>query len=202
MRILLAQDEAHNGSKVQMLLELAGHSVHRVTSGAQAIAAFQADPFPVIVADLENARPNGYELCRHIRARLPSEYVYIILLVASGTEFRFQEAEAAQVDDVLAIPVEADILRARIRVAERILHLYEELDRLRGLIPICAYCKKIRNRQGIWQQMEVYISEHSHAMFSHTICSECAKHEFSNVIEARSKNQRPDDLDIADDPIP
>ncbi|MDJ0782248.1 MAG: PAS domain-containing protein [Desulfosarcinaceae bacterium] len=46
---------------------------------------------------------------------------------------------------------------------------------LRGLLPVCSFCKKIRNDQGYWQQLEAYIQEHSEAVFSHSICRECAK---------------------------
>jgi PAS domain S-box-containing protein len=48
-----------------------------------------------------------------------------------------------------------------------------ELRNLRGLLPICVRCKRIRNDKGYWQQVEVYISEHSEADFSHGICPSC-----------------------------
>jgi len=183
MRILLAEDNPHGGNRnrLQLLLEMIGHNVERVTSGTEAFAQFEAEPFPVVIADLAFPDLDGFELCRRIRARQKAEYVYIIILVPPDTGFRFREAESADVDDVLLLPVEPDILRARLRVAERMLRLYEELDRLRGLIPICAYCKKIRQEQGLWEQMEAYITEHSHALFTHTICPECAKREFGSI---------------------
>ncbi len=46
---------------------------------------------------------------------------------------------------------------------------------LSGLLPICASCKKIRDDQGYWQQVEVYIQDHSKAEFSHGLCPDCAK---------------------------
>jgi len=61
---------------------------------------------------------------------------------------------------------------------------FAELDRLQGLIPICAYCKKIRQEQGTWQQLEAYLTEHSHALFSHTICPECKEREYSEFLRA------------------
>jgi len=51
----------------------------------------------------------------------------------------------------------------------------DEVKTLRGFIPICASCKKIRDDKGFWQQVEVYISTHSDAQFSHGICPECVK---------------------------
>lgn len=46
---------------------------------------------------------------------------------------------------------------------------------LKGLLPICASCKKIRNDQGYWQKVEVYIEDHSEVAFSHSVCPECAR---------------------------
>jgi hypothetical protein len=50
-----------------------------------------------------------------------------------------------------------------------------EVMTLRGIIPICAYCKKVRDDKGYWNQIESYIKDHSEADFSHSICPECAK---------------------------
>ncbi len=51
----------------------------------------------------------------------------------------------------------------------------QEIKTLSGLLPICAWCKKIRNDTGYWQQIEGYISEHTAAEFSHGICPTCAE---------------------------
>ena len=53
-----------------------------------------------------------------------------------------------------------------------------EVKTLRGFLPICAYCKKIRDDQGYWSQIETYIRKHSDAEFSHSICPDCAKKHF------------------------
>ena len=50
-----------------------------------------------------------------------------------------------------------------------------QVKTLRGLLPLCAYCKKVRDDQGYWNQIEAYVAEHSHADFSHGICPECAQ---------------------------
>ncbi|HEY4910782.1 MAG TPA: GAF domain-containing protein, partial [Methylomirabilota bacterium] len=59
-----------------------------------------------------------------------------------------------------------------------------EVTRLQGMLPICSYCKKIRNDQNSWEQLESYISEHSHATFSHGICPDCR-----NTVVARELEQ-------------
>jgi hypothetical protein len=50
-----------------------------------------------------------------------------------------------------------------------------EVKTLSGFLPICSYCKKIRDDQGYWEQIESYIGEHSDAVFSHSVCQECAE---------------------------
>lgn len=56
-----------------------------------------------------------------------------------------------------------------------------EIKQLRGIIPICALCRKIRDDEGFWQQVEVYISQHTDAVFSHGICPECAEKSYPEV---------------------
>jgi len=69
-------------------------------------------------------------------------------------------------------------------VQERTAALRSALDNiktLRGLLPMCAWCKKIRSDEGYWEQVETYIEEHSHASFTHGICPECLKKAISGL---------------------
>lgn len=56
-----------------------------------------------------------------------------------------------------------------------------ELQELRGLLPICSHCKRIRNDQGNWEQLESYISHHSRADFSHGLCPECLRKYYAEL---------------------
>lgn len=56
-----------------------------------------------------------------------------------------------------------------------------EIKALSGLLPICSYCKKIRDDHGYWNQIEKYIHDHSDAEFSHSICPECAKKHYPDI---------------------
>jgi PAS domain S-box-containing protein len=56
-----------------------------------------------------------------------------------------------------------------------------EIRQLRGFLPICAYCKKIRDDEGYWNQLEKYVSEHSQAQFSHSICPACLERELAKL---------------------
>jgi hypothetical protein len=59
----------------------------------------------------------------------------------------------------------------------------EEVKTLQGLLPICSYCKRIRDDQGYWKQIEVYIAAHSHADFSHGLCPECGLQHYPDIFK-------------------
>lgn len=64
-----------------------------------------------------------------------------------------------------------------------------EIQTLRGIIPICGYCKKIRDDEGVWNQLEAYIHTHSDAQLSHGICPECYEMQLRDL--NRQQNQYP-----------
>ena len=84
-------------------------------------------------------------------------------------------ATDAGVDDFLTKPFDRPTIRMRLRVAERILRFTTEIRQLQDLIPICAYCRKIRNDADYWQLAETYISEQTGSNFTHGMCPDCAK---------------------------
>jgi hypothetical protein len=68
-----------------------------------------------------------------------------------------------------------DVLLKERKITAELRRALAEIKILQGILPICASCKKIRSEQNEWQQMEVYITDHSKAQFSHGLCPECAK---------------------------
>ncbi|NNG01506.1 MAG: hypothetical protein HKM93_19115 [Desulfobacteraceae bacterium] len=64
---------------------------------------------------------------------------------------------------------------------QELLKVLEEIKTLRGIIPICSYCKKIRDEKGAWDQMETYIQTHSLASFSHGLCPECFEKQMGKI---------------------
>jgi PAS domain S-box-containing protein len=69
----------------------------------------------------------------------------------------------------------------RNQLYEELKQVVSELKVLKGIIPICSYCKKIRDDKGFWNQVESYISKHSEADLSHSICPECAKRLYPDM---------------------
>ena len=110
---------------------------------------------------------DGLHLCRRVRERSGAEYVYFILLTGrDATQENQMAATDAGVDDFLSKPLDFGELWMRLRVAERILRYTTQLRQLEELLPICSYCKKIRDDGNYWQQIEAYISERTGSDFS------------------------------------
>jgi hypothetical protein len=65
-----------------------------------------------------------------------------------------------------------------------------EIKTLRGIIPICSFCKKIRDDKGYWDQVEVYVRQHTEANFSHSICPECAEEHYGKYLHPPKKESQ------------
>ena len=130
---------------------------------------------------------DGLELCRRIRAEDRTKYTYIILLTALGSKENYLEGRNAGADDFISKPFEKDQLATRLRVAERILLLQAEVRQLEGLLPICMYCKKIRDNNDNWSQIDQYINQQTDISFSHGICPACYETQVKPEMEAMSK---------------
>jgi DNA-binding response OmpR family regulator len=173
MRILIAEDDAASRVLLEATLKKLGHEVITTADGRSAWEAYQRGGIYLVISDWMMPEVDGLALCRLIRGQARSRYTYIILLTALGGKGRYLEGMEAGADDFIAKPFDRDELQARLRVAERILSLQAEVNELEGLLPICSYCKKIREGDSTWVQIEQYINERTDASFSHGICPEC-----------------------------
>jgi DNA-binding response OmpR family regulator len=129
----------------------------------------------VVVSDWRVPEIDGLQLCRKIRER-GGDYVYFILISSlKVTRERQNEALIAGVDDFLRKPVDPDELGMRLHVAERIIGFTNQVKKLESILPICGYCKKVRNDEKYWQEIEDYYAKHQGTRFSHGICPDCYK---------------------------
>ncbi len=188
MKILVAEDQVVSRHILQSTLRKWGYEVIAAEDGARALEILQEKDAPQLaILDWLMPGMDGIEICRMLRQSAQTQSVYVILLTArSGQEDKIHGLESGA-DDYVTKPFDRDELRARVQVGARVLQLQgalaqrvrqleEALSRvkqLQGLLPICSYCKKIRDDRNYWQQVEGYISEHSEAQFSHGICPEC-----------------------------
>ncbi|MDB6168222.1 MAG: response regulator [Verrucomicrobia bacterium] len=184
MKILTVEDEPVSRAVLRHALARLGHETVEAADGKEAWSLLQGEHLRLIISDWMMPRVDGLELCRRIRGASAPEYTYFILLSArdNSEENQFTAMEAG-VDDFLTKPLSAHDLWTRLRVAERILRSTTHLHQLEGMLPICSYCKKIRDDQNYWQQIERYLSEHSRAEFSHSICPDCYRQNALPQIE-------------------
>jgi DNA-binding response OmpR family regulator len=174
VKILAVEDDLVSRAVLRQALKKLGHEVIETGNGEEALAHLQREPFRVVVSDWAMPKVDGLELCRRIRAMVGLEYTYFILLTARDDSGENQQAAAdAGVDDFLTKPLNFDELWNRLRVAERILRFATQVRQLEEMMPICAYCKKIRDDQNYWQQIESYINLRTGSEFSHSICPDC-----------------------------
>jgi DNA-binding response OmpR family regulator len=177
MKILMVDDDPAARMVLGELLEHAGHEVVTASGGHAAWAALQRGYFPLVLLDRLMPDLDGVELCRRIRARRQTKYTYVILVTMVGGKEPYLEGMDAGADDYFSKPFDPDELRARFRVAERVLDLQNELAHFRGLLPVCAYCKAIRDEHGAWVSVERYIQERTPISISHGICPPCYRSE-------------------------
>ncbi|MEO5957560.1 MAG: response regulator transcription factor [Opitutaceae bacterium] len=176
MKILTVEDDAVARTVLRQALRRLGHEVAEAADGEAAWERLQTEQVRVVVSDWAMPRSDGLELCRRIRARAGKDYIYFILLTGrDATEENQIVAGDAGVDDFLIKPLDFGELWTRLRVAERILRYTTQVRQLEEMMPICSYCKKIRDDQNYWQQLEGYISERTGSDFSHSVCPDCYK---------------------------
>ena len=174
MKILIAEDDPVSVKILQFTLEHYRHEVVTAADGAEAWQHFDRDPVRVVVSDWMMPGLDGLQLCQKIRERPKTDYTYFILLTAINTgRDNLRKAMDAGIDDFLSKPLDREAIMMRLRVAERILEFTTQIRQLKELIPICMYCKRVRDDTNYWDQVETYIHTHTGSNFSHGICPDC-----------------------------
>jgi phosphoserine phosphatase RsbU/P len=185
---LIAEDDMVSRVLLEATLIKWGYEVTVACDGIAAWELLQSDdPPPLAILDWMMPGLDGLQICRKIRDIPTTTPPCLILLTAKGRREDIVTGLQAGADDYVTKPFDREELHARVQVGMRIIELQHSLaDRvkaleealarvkqLQGLLPICSYCKKIRDDQNYWQQVENYISKHSEAQFSHSICPDC-----------------------------
>lgn len=194
MNILVVDDDPTLRFILQGALAQMGHSVALAKDGVEALHAFEKCHVPLVISDMLMPGLDGLELCRRIRKADRSQYTYLILLTAVEGKSSYLDGMNAGADDFITKPFDKEVLAARISVADRILKLQSQVKQLAGLLPICALCKKVRDDQNYWHQVESFISRHTDATFTHSYCPDCFK-KLLNEIEDASPVQTEDKVE-------
>ncbi len=198
MRILIAEDDLVSRKMLEATLNRWGYDIVITSDGEAAWNILKAPDAPSLaILDWMMPGLDGVDVCRNVRARPGADPTYIILLTAKGNKADIVDGLQAGADDYVVKPFDRDELRARVQagvrivelqtaLAERVRQLEDAVARvktLQGLLPICSYCKRVRNDGDYWQQVESYVSDHTDARFSHGICPDC----YENVVRPQLK---------------
>lgn len=208
MKVLIADDDHTSRIILEKSLVKWGYEVISVPDGVEAWQRCNApDPPKLVILDWMMPGMDGIEVCRRVREKVLSKPSYIILLTARNAKEDIVVALEAGADDYITKPFDFRELGSRVKVGQRVIELQcalknrvmeledalSKVKQLQGLLPICSYCKKIRNDENYWQEIEKYIVEHSGADFSHGICPDCyakVASEFERL-KASSVDQKP-----------
>jgi DNA-binding response OmpR family regulator len=192
--LLIVDDDLKNLRVLLDLLKDFGFAISVARNGEEALERASRRPPDLILLDVMMPGLDGFETCRRLKADQTTAEVPIIFMTAlADVESKLKGFEMGGVDYVTK-PIEYQEILARLNAHLTIRRLQQDLaaknaelqakneqlqqalaqvKKLSGLLPICANCKKIRDDQGYWQDVAVYIQEHSEADFTHGICPDC-----------------------------
>jgi len=202
MKILIAEDDPISRRILEATLLKWGYKVCLAIDGTQAWDILQGENAPTLaILDIMMPGLDGLEVCRRVRQLPTPTPPYIIMLTAMASKDEVVNGIQAGANDYLSKPFHRDELKARVAVGAQMLELQRNLaervkeleaalsqvKQLQGMLPICSYCKKIRNDQNYWQRVEGYISDHTDVEFSHGICPDCHCRVMDELAERRKE---------------
>lgn len=204
MKILVAEDDAVTRKLLESSLGRLGLDVIAVADGNAAWNALETlkgkDAPELAVFDWMMPGLEGIQILRRLRTTPGFELLYVILLTSRTDKEDVAYGLAAGANDYIAKPFDPSELEARVRVGERMVKLQRSLaarvaelevalahvQRLQGLLPICSYCKKVRNETNYWEQVDSYLMSHSDVKLTHGICPTCMDTMMKHLDEAAS----------------
>ncbi len=202
MKILVADDDTVTRTILVSTLSKFGWDVITASDGNAAWGILQGlkgkDAPGLVLLDWMMPGLDGIELCRKLRTTPGFELTYIILLTSRTEKEDLAMGLTAGANDYITKPFDSGELKARVRVGERMVKLQTALaDRVReledalahvrslqGLLPICSYCKMVRNEDNYWEQVERYITTRSDLELTHSVCPTCAEKVMKEIDDA------------------
>jgi AmiR/NasT family two-component response regulator len=211
LSVLIAEDDALiNEGTADQLRRLGYALAGQAYDAVQAVELAALNHPSVVLMDLQMIDPDtgredrlaGLKAARVLQECCP---VAVVLLTAHESPDLIREAGQAGVSAYVVKPVRDNdldraiaIARARFEDLLELRRLSAELQRsneelqaalasvrtLSGLLPICAYCKKIRDDQGYWHQVELYIQKHAEVQFTHGFCPDCCRKFYPEIFPA------------------
>ncbi|HET9220891.1 MAG TPA: response regulator [Roseiflexaceae bacterium] len=195
--VLIVDDDPANLELLFQHLSQAGYRVLVAETGQLALERAELAQPEAILLDVMMPGMDGFETCRRLKQQATTQAIPVIFMTALADTADKVKGFAAGGVDYVTKPFQPEELLARVQAHTTVYLLQKELrrknselevalsqvKRLSGLLPICASCKKIRDDQGYWQDVAVYIQDHSEAELSHGLCADCAKRLYPELYE-------------------
>jgi CheY-like chemotaxis protein len=195
--VLVVDDQPVNLSLVEKILADLPVKIIKCTSGKEAIQIAKEKKLALVLMDVQMPEMDGFETANELKKMDNTKDTPIIFVTAVGTdtEHVIKGYEAGAVDYLIK-PVTPFVLKTKVQIFldmnekyeeidDKLVHLEQKnrefrnsLDNMRmnqGLIPICSWCRNIRNDEGQWEKVEEYIHRISAAEFTHGVCPHCAE---------------------------
>lgn len=208
LSVLYVEDDAAAREEIAVFLKRRVAGLVTASNGEEGLALFRRDRPDLVVTDIQMPVMNGLTMARAMR----EEYrgIPIIVTTAHSDIANMLEAIDIGVDQYVMKPVDSGKLAAAVekcaeiieyrRAHKRFLAEREqliadlrkalaEIKTLQGILPICSFCKKIRDDKEVWTQLENYISEHTDAQFSHSFCPDCARKMYPKYFPAKEEKK-------------
>jgi sigma-B regulation protein RsbU (phosphoserine phosphatase) len=201
MRIVIADDDIVLRHALTVRLKQWGYEPVVCVDGGEARSVlFGESAPPIAILDWNMPCVDGLNLCTELRNDPRTASIYVLMLTGKSTKDDVVAGLDGGVDEYLVKPFDWRELRARVAngariaalqqsLAARVEELQEALSnvrRLTGLLPMCAYCKRIRDDDDYWQKLESYLSKHSDAQFTHGICPDCFAREADGLRDVKA----------------
>jgi DNA-binding response OmpR family regulator len=196
-KVLIVDDDPDILLLTAVILREEGYQVLEAETGSQCLELAGTHRPDLVLVDVMLPDMTGLEVCRQIKTDQALQGIFVILVsgLRVSPDFQAEGLDAgadgylikpltnreflARINSMARIKQVEDALREKEKEQQKlILQLRQalaEIKTLKGFLPICASCKKIRDDRGYWNQLEVYISQHTDAIFSHGLCPECAE---------------------------
>lgn len=207
--VLIVDDEPRNLQLLGSLLyDDLGCDLCFATNGREALDSVASVTPDLVLLDVNMPDMNGYQVCAAFHETDGCREIPVIFITALGEQDDIVRGFEAGGSDYVVKPFERRELLARVRVhlelklgRDELKRKNDELEeaiarirRLEGILPICSFCKKIRNEQNLWEQLEAYLTEHSDVLFSHGICPECREKHYSYLKKRGGEAHTPESV--------
>ncbi|MCG8470504.1 MAG: response regulator [Desulfobacterales bacterium] len=188
--VLVVDDRPENVAHLIKILEPEGYRLAHANSGEEAMALVRSfRPHLILMDVMMPPGMDGFSTCRMLKEDTETRDIPVVFVTAKNETDAIVEGFKCGGQDYIPKPFRREEVLSRVRTHIRIQILISDQARLiaelqdalaqvktlRGLLPICASCKKIRDDKGYWHQIETYLSCHADVDFTHGICTECMK---------------------------